>query len=79
MKTKLLRKIKRNAYITRIGNNLYRAEIKSGWFWCGGDNEPTTKKKVNESMRELILFVANLYFSRKGKRAFPNCKKKLKK
>lgn len=66
MKTKLLRKIKRNAYITRVGNGLYQAQIKSGWFWNGSSGVPTTKEQAEKNIRELIIFVANFNFSRKG-------------
>lgn len=66
MKTKLLRKIKRNAYITREANGMYRAEIKSGWFWNGASRPVGTKKQAEKEIRELIVFVANFNFSRKG-------------
>jgi hypothetical protein len=66
MKTKLLRKIKRNAYITRLGNGLYKAEIKSGWFWSGASCKTTTKEQAEKNIKELIIFVANFNFTRKG-------------
>ena len=66
MKTRLLRKIRRNAYIIRGVNGKYQAYIKSGWFWSGAASEYTTKEQAENNIRELIIFVANFNFKHKG-------------
>jgi len=64
MKTKLLKKLRRNAYLERR-NSEYRAVLKAGMFtggvtsyWMG------TKKEAEEQLRYAILLIARMNYKR---------------
>ena len=66
MKVKLLKEIRKNAKITRVGGG-YKASVDSGMFWRGATclNIGTKKEAINY-LRETIIEVARNRFKRKG-------------
>ena len=64
MRTKLLKKLRSNAYLERR-NSEYRAVLKAGMFiegitscWMG------TKQEAEEQLRYAILFIARMKYKR---------------
>ena len=63
MKTRLLKKLRRNAYLERR-NSEYRAILESGMFRIGMESSWMTKKEAECELRRQIIFVANWHFKR---------------
>ena len=68
MKTKLLKKIRKNIFITRTVNK-YSVEIKNGFCLKGAGAtalKDYDKGEITEIARSLILYVARINFKRKS-------------
>lgn len=64
MKTKLLKKLRRNAYLERR-NNEYRAVLKASMFMYGVTScWMKTKKEAKQQLRYAILFIARADYKR---------------
>ena len=64
MKTKLLKKLRSNAYLERR-NSEYRAVLKAGMFMEGVTSYwMETKQEAEEQLRYTILFIARMNYKR---------------
>ncbi len=64
MKTKLLKKLRRNSYLERR-NNEYKAVLKASMFIFGVTSGwMKTKKEAEQQLRYIILFMSRTYYKR---------------
>ena len=68
MKVRLLKRIRKNIYISRASSGYYNISVKSSMWLTGATRaNPTKKDKINKAIRSITLYVANYNFKRKGR------------